>query len=67
MLTPLFSRICSVRFVGCQNFRIITFPLQGIDYSQIRDIKTSFDNKNNIIIKFNIDELRSSLKERKDL
>jgi hypothetical protein len=51
MLTPLFSRMCSVRYVGCQNLRHFVFPLTEVESKLVKDIQTRIEN-NNIIVSF---------------
>lgn len=57
MITPLFSRICSVRYTGLYHTRNIVFPLPENEAKIIKEIETKIEN-NNLIISFFVGEVK---------
>lgn len=56
MLRPLFiSRLCSVRYFGCQYERMFTFPLNELNPAFVKNIKTQIKD-NTITVTFSIED-----------
>ena len=56
MFRPLFiSRLRSVHYVGCEYARTFVFPLEELNPSFVKNIRTQVKD-NNILVTFSIDD-----------
>jgi hypothetical protein len=61
MRTPLFSRICSVRYTGLHNIRSFVLPIEEAERELIKKIETKIEN-DKLIVKFYVGTIDTIIK-----
>ena len=61
MRTPLFSRICSVRYAGLQNIRSFRLPIEEHDRNLIKKIETKIEG-NDLVVKYFVGNTNTNIK-----
>lgn len=57
MLTPLFSRMFSVRYSGVNHIRNLVIPLPENEAKLVKQIETKIEN-NNLVVSFFVGEVK---------